>query len=414
MITGMSIEFFGPGEYPYKTILRETTCESAAFDLKKLGYRTHGIHNHTSGFYGRNEVYANMGFDTFTGVEVMHDTIKTPNGKWTRDDVLTGCIMDCLESSKGKDYIYTVTVQPHGMYNVDLLEEDKHIDVLKAPGEEDMLQQYTYYVNQIKETDNFIKDLIKELEEFDEDVMLVMYGDHIPGLGLSDESFETKRNIYQTEYVIWDNFGLKKKKKDYMAYELTAEALKRAGIKEGTIFKYHQQVDHESEDYLKNLEQLQYDMLYGEHYAYNSGNPFEKTDIVYGAKDMKIEKVSSDGEYLYIEGGYFNTYSKVFINGEVYEEEDGVELISSTLLKLKMEKGMLKKKNVVQIKNINSLDVEFKKTKEFKYTYTGKVEQSDIDDRDVGNISKDEAQTDKEAKEANKDDKEDKKNKEKD
>ena len=390
MITGMSLEFFGPGEYPYKTILRETTCESAAFDLKKLGFTAHGIHNHTSGFYGRNEVYANMGFDTFTGVEMMHDTIKTPNGKWTRDNVLTGCIMDCLTSTKGKDYVYTVTVQPHGMYNVDLSEEDKHIEVHAAPGKPEMVQQYEYYVNQIKETDNFIKELIKELEDYDEDVMLVMYGDHIPGLGLSDDSFTTKRNIYQTEYVIWDNFGLKKKNKDYMAYELTAEALKRAGIKEGTIFKYHQQVDHKSEDYLKNLEQLQYDMLYGDHYAYNGMDPFEKTDIVYGPKDILIDKVSCDGEYVYIEGGYFNTYSKVFVNGKKYEEDD-IELLSSTLLKVKVKQGMLKKKNVIQIKNINSLDVEFKATKEYKYKYTGKIDETPIDDSDVGNISKDEA-----------------------
>ena len=49
------------------------------------------------------------------------------------------------------------------------------------------------------------------LEKYDEDVVVCMYGDHIPGLGLSDESYNVKgRTIYDTEYVIWDNFGLKK------------------------------------------------------------------------------------------------------------------------------------------------------------------------------------------------------------
>ncbi len=35
-ITGMNLDFFGPGEYPYKTVLKKTSCESVAFDLKKL------------------------------------------------------------------------------------------------------------------------------------------------------------------------------------------------------------------------------------------------------------------------------------------------------------------------------------------------------------------------------------------
>ena len=52
-ITGMSMHYFGPGEYPYKSILRETTCESAPYVLKNLGYTTHAVHNNEANFYGR-------------------------------------------------------------------------------------------------------------------------------------------------------------------------------------------------------------------------------------------------------------------------------------------------------------------------------------------------------------------------
>ena len=54
-ITGMSLHYFGPGEYPYKSILKETTCESAPYVLKSLGYRTHAIHNNEANFYGRKK-----------------------------------------------------------------------------------------------------------------------------------------------------------------------------------------------------------------------------------------------------------------------------------------------------------------------------------------------------------------------
>ena len=389
-ITGMSLEFFGPGEYPYKTILKQTACESAAFDLKKLGYTAHGIHNHTSGFYGRNEVYANMGFDTFTGVELMHDTSKTANGRWTKDDVLTGCIMDCLKETKTKDYIYTVSVQGHGIYEADLPEDEQLIEV-SGIEDKSLLRQYTYYVNQTKQMDNFIKDLTDTLSDFDEDVVLVMYGDHIPGLGLSDESYKNKeRTIYNTEYVIWDNFGLKRKEANYKAYELAAETMNRVGIHEGTIFKYHQQVPHDNKDYLKNLKSLQYDMLYGEHYAYKGQEPFKKTDIVYGVRDIKIDKTSYDDDYIYIEGGYFNSYSKVFINGE----KKKAELISSTLLKVPLNAEDLKANNKIIIKQINSLNVEFRESEEyiFKYSKSGD-DEPEIDDEDTGNIAADEAKS---------------------
>lgn len=41
VITGMNLDFFGPGEYPYKTVLKEVTCESVSYDLKTLGYAAH-------------------------------------------------------------------------------------------------------------------------------------------------------------------------------------------------------------------------------------------------------------------------------------------------------------------------------------------------------------------------------------
>ncbi len=38
VLSGMSLEYFGPGEYPFTTIMRETTSESVAYDLKDYGY----------------------------------------------------------------------------------------------------------------------------------------------------------------------------------------------------------------------------------------------------------------------------------------------------------------------------------------------------------------------------------------
>lgn len=77
-MTGMSLKFFGPGEYPYKNIMLESTCESIPYNLKQIGYGTHAIHNHRGVFYGRNEVFPNLGYDTFTSVEYMNNVGRTP------------------------------------------------------------------------------------------------------------------------------------------------------------------------------------------------------------------------------------------------------------------------------------------------------------------------------------------------
>lgn len=59
------------GEYPYKTVVKNRTCESMAYALQSAGYSTHAIHNNNATFYSRDRVYANFGFETFTSLEYM-------------------------------------------------------------------------------------------------------------------------------------------------------------------------------------------------------------------------------------------------------------------------------------------------------------------------------------------------------
>ena len=115
VITGMNLDFFGCGEYPYQTVLREQTCESMPYVFHNLGYTAHAIHNNSAEFYSRYTVFSRLGFDRFTSLEYMYDTEFTPNG-WVKDDVLTDCILESLRSTEGSDFIYTISVQGHGGY----------------------------------------------------------------------------------------------------------------------------------------------------------------------------------------------------------------------------------------------------------------------------------------------------------
>ncbi len=354
MITGMRLDSFGPGEYPYKTILRETTCESMAYVLRDIGYNAHAIHNNKATFYGRNVVYSHFGFETFTSIETMCNVEETPNG-WAKDMVLVDSIMDCLNSTEGKDLVFTVSVQSHGTYDVVLSDEEAKI---KASGAANSTldSNFTYYVNEEREVDDFLRELVAQLSACKEDVVLVLYGDHIPGLNLNNRIMKN-HDIYTTEYVIWDNIGLEKIDEDIPSYRLAATVFDRLGIHDGTLFKFHQDRTNETEteEYDSDFYALQYDMLYGDKYVYGGENPFEATDIQYGIKEVKINTITpstdEDGDdIIYIEGENFNKFSKVFVD----DEKEDAEYISQTLLKVDISADDIEEGSQIVIKQINT------------------------------------------------------------
>lgn len=315
VMSGLSVKFFGPGEYPYKSVLKEKTLETIAYDLKSLGYSTHAIHNHRAVFYNRNTVFANMGMDTFTSIEYMNNVEKTPKN-WAKDDVLVECMLDALNSTQQRDMIYTISVQGHGKYPSEQVLSDPEIKVTSAPTEE-LKWKFEYYVNQIYEMDQFIGKLVEEFEKYDEPIVLVMYGDHIPAIDLTEEDLENG-NLYGTEYVIWSNFGLEGDDEDMYSYQLTSHVLEMLDMQIGTIFTY-QQNHKNSETYLSDLKALGYDMLYGKQYIYGGENPFERVDMKMGVNDIKIESVVKIGDKYYIKGQNFTEYSKITLDGETLD-----------------------------------------------------------------------------------------------
>ena len=318
-ITGMSLHYFGPGEYPYKSVLKETTCESAPYVLKNLGYSTHAVHNNEANFYGRRSIFPNLGFDTFTSAEYMsEEEDKNPLG-WTKDEVLTDEIIKCLDSTEESDYIYTISTQGHGAYPEEQLIDDPEITVSGAETEAQN-NQWEYYCNEIHEMDNFVKELTDALADYPEDVILVMYGDHLPTMGLTVEDLKNKY-LFQTQYVMWDNFGLEKKDENLAAYQMAAEVMDRAGIHEGTIFRYHQ-ARRNTRNYQVDMETLQYDVLYGKKYSYDGESPFQRIKMRMGLYDVTLdsmEEISTVDHTYRIKGTNFTPSSQVKLNGEWYD-----------------------------------------------------------------------------------------------
>lgn len=333
VLTGMSTGFFGPGEYPYETTLMDQTAESVAYNLKENGYATHAIHNHRATFYSRNVVYGNLGFDDFTSLEYMPQVSLTPKN-WAKDSILTSQIIKALNTTPDQsDLVFTVSVQGHGKYPTDPVLENPEITVVSCP-DEDYHYAVEYYVNQVHEMDEFIGNLTDALSKRDEKTILVLYGDHLPALGLEARDMKSG-SLYRTQYIIWDNFGLAKEDKDMAAYQLSAAVLGRLGISNGTFNAYHQFCRDEN-SYWSGLRTLQYDAMEGQKYLYDGTSPYQPTDMQMGMAPITLDHLRYMVDSWVLSGSNFSPYCEVRnADGDLLE----TEYISSNLLRILEDPG---------------------------------------------------------------------------
>lgn len=317
VLTGCNIDFFTAGEYPYTTLLSDTTSESIAYNLRELGYSTTAMHDHTGTFYNRYKVYGNLGFDHFVPLEYMPYVTYTEVG-WAQDIVMANEIVKALNASEERDFVMAVTVESHGKYEDEYTYTEGDVQVLSLP-EQISLPRFSNYLHLIQDADRFIGELIDKLSYYDEPVVVVFYGDHLPGLDLTADILTTN-NLYASRYVIWNNFGADFEAPDLQAYRLNANLLKQLGISGGVVCKYNQSypVDTDDPEYLENLELLQYDVLYGDRSVYGGESPYQPIEIQQGTLPVEITGASNRYGRLLVNGTNFTEYSTILIDDAAY------------------------------------------------------------------------------------------------
>ena len=356
VLTGMSVADFGAGEYPFRSIMTHTTCETIAYDLLASGYRTHAIHNHEGSFYLRNEVYKNLGFESFTSIEYFRNPTFNDND-WAHDALLTDEILYILDSTEESDFVFTVSVQGHGKY------PDEYIpakdDILITDGLEDpaVLSHFQYYVNQINEMDAFIAALYEAVMARQEDTVLVFYGDHLPNIAL-DEGVKLSTSDFETEYVIISNYEtpVAGEDRDIAAHYIFPMVMEMIGNDEGVMNRFHR-VYREDPGFGTLLEALEYDVLYGERMAYGRTEYPSMTDMVMGSRPITVTDCYTQGDYLYVKGTNFTAYSVIALDGK---REQETEFLNASTLRVHLRNAnekldQLKSVTVRQISDSNDL-----------------------------------------------------------
>ena len=356
VLTGMRIADFGAGEYPYRSIMMESTCETIAYNLLACGYRTHAVHNHEGSFYFRNDVYKNLGFESFTSIEYFLDPTFNETG-WAHDSLLTNEIHHILTSTEEPDFVFAVSVQGHGEYPDDYVPAEEDVIVTHGLENPAVRSHFNYFINQLRDMDSFVQALYEAVMALEEDTVLVFYGDHLPTIA-RDEGVTLSTSDFETEYVIITNYDAPGTLSDQslFSYQLFPTVMELIGNGEGIINRFHRAY-REDPEYLTLLAALEYDALYGQHMAYGGESFPVMEDMVMGCRPIEITDCYADGNYLYVKGSNFTAYSVVTLDGK---REPKTEILDHSTLRVHIQDAAqklakLESITVRQISNMNEL-----------------------------------------------------------
>jgi phosphoglycerol transferase MdoB-like AlkP superfamily enzyme len=249
-LTGSSMLFMNDGITPYTSYFeRKTHSLPELFSLQ--GYDTLAVHPYYRTFWDRHKVYPNIGFDRFIALEDF------PEGGEVRqfvgDQAAFEQIRQALEQSSPEErkFIFTVTMQNHFPYYG---EEEILAGLnynIKLPGMVDV-ESVELYLSILRESDEALRGLVGYLETVNEPVLLVFFGDHLPGNNnvfntfyqslfskpMTDLGPAETQKMYETPYLIWANYDLPELDKPLLSPNfLATETIKLAGIETTPYFE---------------------------------------------------------------------------------------------------------------------------------------------------------------------------------
>lgn len=189
--------------------------------LSQIGYDTLSIHPGYAWFYNRQNVYPQMGFDTQHFLETDFDLQTQGKGGYVNEVVTMDKIIETLDKhikeSDNPLFSFTVTIQNHGPYDGKYGAQKQNFksDVPLTDVESDLLTQYFLG---IADGDAELARLVSYAEESEEPIILVYFGDHLPGFSNGMDFFDLldypihpngtpkeQLAVYETPFVLWAN-----------------------------------------------------------------------------------------------------------------------------------------------------------------------------------------------------------------
>lgn len=163
---------------------------SLANQFRDCGYTANSFHSASGKIYSRGSIHPNLGFESYNNCYAMN----------MDDYMLDSQMIGGYDKMVSDDpfYSFIITYSGHGPYSSELSNiSDPHMEQAKAAvkrskvtGTEQNMEEYTYAIAHAMEADEFVGDLLDQLEEDDllEDTVVVFYADHY-GKYMTDRKF---------------------------------------------------------------------------------------------------------------------------------------------------------------------------------------------------------------------------------
>src|SRR5699024_9251854 len=169
--------------------------------MNGLGYNTTAIHSANPTNYRRNDVYSNMKFDQFIHSETMKytDTLNDLH-PYISDESTYREMFDVMEETNGLDFLHVVTMQNHSGYR-----EQYENNSFEVSGTGDTGSANGYFQD-LENSDQALLDLIEKLDNYSEPVLLLFWGDHLPGFYKEEvTSINSSVTLRETPFFIYSN-----------------------------------------------------------------------------------------------------------------------------------------------------------------------------------------------------------------
>lgn len=220
VLTSNALGNMSPTIFPYQQIVHSDK-NSFARMLDDYGYQTIAMHPQSRLNYNRNNVYPNLGFEKayFDNSNPNIDSLIDEHiieRVYLSDKSLFQGIKNLYERKGNQPlFDFVVTMQNHGGYQM------AYESTVKINGSLTDYPQESQFLSLVKKTDGDFKDLVAYFKKQQEPTVIVMYGDHQPGL--TDKFYDNfmdltdKSSKYSVPFVIWANFKLPQRSETTMS-----------------------------------------------------------------------------------------------------------------------------------------------------------------------------------------------------
>lgn len=215
-LTGNSMAWLTPSAVPYVQYVRSPVCSMVSYLKSSYNYKCVAMHPFNADSWNRPAAYERLGFDEMFFIDDFPSDSERVR-ECVSDSSMFDFVIGTHEEHEGEPlFIFGITMQNHGGYSYDSPDFENSISLTGHEGEFYDVEQY---LTLIRETDRAAEHLITYFQNVDDEVLIVLFGDHQPSLeesfyetvGKSTDTLDGQQKRYEVPFFIWANYDIEEK-----------------------------------------------------------------------------------------------------------------------------------------------------------------------------------------------------------